>query len=229
MDDLQQPRKIKQVPNSNTGGPHFDPRLIESSQSSSEATERNGYFLKRPFDFVLSGFALLILSPVFLVIAFIIKVTSPGPVFFRQERLGVREKPFVILKFRSMRSDSEATGPQFTTTNDFRVTRIGKFIRKTSLDELPQLINIFWGEMSLIGPRPYIGFELAESSTGARQKRSRIRPGVSGLAQVSGRSMLSQSAAIEYDLEYVDQCSFSFDLKIMIMTIKKVFFCEGTN
>lgn len=229
MDDLQQSQKSKQVANSNKGGPHFDPQLIDSRQVPSDSAERNGYFLKRPFDILLSGFALLVLSPIFLMIAIIIKVTSPGPVFFRQERLGVNEKPFVILKFRSMRADSELTGPQFTATNDLRVTRIGKLIRKTSLDELPQLINILWGEMSLIGPRPYIGFELAESSEAIRQKRSGIRPGVSGLAQVSGRSKLTQSVAIDYDLEYVNQCSLSFDLKIILKTIKKVFYCEGTN
>lgn len=229
MDDIHSSERTSQRKSSFKGGPHFDLQSINTIQSRSESVNQKGYFLKRSCDIFLSGIALVVLSPVFLVIAFIIKITSPGPVFFRQERLGVNEKPFVILKFRSMKSDSEVSGPQFTTTNDLRITKIGKLIRKTSLDELPQLINIFRGEMSLIGPRPYIGFELAESSPEVRKKRASVRPGVSGLAQVSGRSRLSQRAAIELDLTYVDQCSFRFDFKILLQTIKKVFFCEGTN
>ena len=102
-------------------------------------------------------------------------------------------------------------------------------IRKTSLDELPQLINIFRGEMSLIGPRPYVGFELEETSAADRQRRAQVRPGISGLAQVSGRSQLSQEAVIEHDLNYVEKCSLKLDLKIIIETIKKVVACEGTN
>ena len=229
MDDLNLSQKSSHVQNSIQGRPHFDPQLIKAEQSPSDSTEIAGYFLKRPFDFALSGLALLVLSPMFLVIALIIKFTSPGSVFFRQERLGYGEKPFMILKFRSMRSDSESTGPQFTTANDSRITGIGKFIRKTSLDEIPQLINIFRGEMSLIGPRPYVGFELAEASQASRQQRASIRPGVSGLAQVSGRSQLSQSAVIEFDLEYVEKCSLMLDLRILLKTIQKVSSCEGTN
>lgn len=229
MDDLNLSQKSNQTQTSKQGGPHFDPQLIGANQSPPEFTDQTGYFLKRPFDILASSLALMILSPVFMVIALIIKCTSPGPVFFRQERLGRKEKPFVILKFRSMRTDSEATGPQFTATNDARITKIGKFIRKTSLDEIPQLINIFRGEMSLIGPRPYIGFELAEASQFSRQKRASVRPGVSGLAQVSGRSQLTQTAVIEYDLAYVEKCSLRFDLGIVFKTIQKVLACEGTN
>tara|TARA_R110002095_G_scaffold103660_1_gene90855 strand:+ start:9209 stop:9907 length:699 start_codon:yes stop_codon:yes gene_type:complete len=232
MDDLNLSQKSSPVPVSKQGRPHFDPHLMPADGSESTASdsfEKTGYFLKRPFDLLLSGLGLVILLPVFLVLAVIIKGTSAGPVFFRQQRLGLKEKPFMILKFRSMRSDSEATGPQFTAANDSRITKIGKLIRKTSLDELPQLINIFRGEMSLIGPRPYVGFELADAPQSSRAKRASIRPGVSGLAQVSGRSRLSQSAVLEYDLEYIEKCSLRFDLGIVFKTIQKVLFCEGTN
>jgi undecaprenyl phosphate N,N'-diacetylbacillosamine 1-phosphate transferase len=229
MDDLNLSQKSSHTQTSRQGRPHFDPHLIEDDRRAADAVEKTGYILKRPLDVLLSGLALVMLSPVFLVIALIIKLTSPGPVFFRQERLGVKEKPFLILKFRSMRVDSEATGPQFTAANDSRITKIGKWIRKTSLDELPQLINIFRGEMSLIGPRPYIGFELTDASPASRSKRASVRPGVSGLAQVSGRSQLSQSAVLEYDLEYIEKCSLRFDLGIVFKTIQKVLSCEGTN
>ncbi|WP_298862732.1 sugar transferase [uncultured Gimesia sp.] len=229
MDDLNLSQKSSHAQNSIQGRPHFDPHLIKVEQCSTDGIEKTGYLLKRPIDFILSGLALVVLFPVFLTMALIIKLTSPGAVFFRQERLGVGEKPFMILKFRSMRSDSESTGPQFTSTNDSRITGIGKFIRKTSLDEIPQLINIFRGEMSLIGPRPYVGFELADVSQASRQQRASIRPGVSGLAQVSGRSQLSQSAVIEYDLDYVEKCSLMLDLRIVLKTIQKVISCDGTN
>tara|TARA_R110002111_G_scaffold144910_2_gene211325 strand:- start:197598 stop:198296 length:699 start_codon:yes stop_codon:yes gene_type:complete len=232
MDDLNLSQKSSHVPASKQGRPHFDPHLIAVDRSVSDTADsvgKTGYYLKRPLDLLLSGLALVMLLPVFLVLAAIIKGTSAGPVFFRQKRLGLKEKPFMILKFRSMRSDSEATGPQFTAANDSRITKIGKLIRKTSLDELPQLINIFRGEMSLIGPRPYIGFELADASQVSRVKRASVRPGVSGLAQVSGRSRLSQSAVLEYDLEYIEKCSLRFDFGIVLKTIQKVLFCEGTN
>lgn len=229
MDDRQLSQKSGYAPNAKQGQPHFDPRLLEPAPEAPSLTQTAGYFLKRPLDLLLSGFALVVLSPVFLLIAFLIKVSSPGPVFFRQKRLGVNEQPFEILKFRSMRSDPQGTGPQFTSANDSRITNIGKLIRKTSLDELPQLINIFRGEMSLIGPRPYVGFELADASPASRQLRATVRPGVSGLAQVSGRSQLSQEAVIEYDLEYVKKCSFKLDLQIIFQTVQKVVSCEGTN
>lgn len=229
MDDLNLSQESIYTKKTEIGSPHFDPQLIKENQRFFRLSENKGYFLKRPFDLLLSLIALLILSPVFLVIALIIKKTSPGPVFFKQERLGVNERPFVILKFRSMRSDSELAGPKFTKKNDLRITKIGKLIRKTSLDELPQLINILRGEMSLIGPRPYVGFELADVSKVDRQIRASVRPGISGLSQVSGRSQLSQETTISYDLMYAEKCSLKLDLSIMLKTIQRVLSCEGTN
>ncbi|QDV49959.1 sugar transferase [Gimesia fumaroli] len=229
MDDRQLSQKSGSAQDAKQGQPHFDPRLLAPVSGSADATENSEYFLKRPLDLLLSGFALIVLSPVFLMIAFLIKASSPGPVFFRQKRLGVNEAPFEILKFRSMRSDPEGAGPQFTSANDSRITGIGKLIRKTSLDELPQLINIFRGEMSLIGPRPYVGFELADTLQFKRELRASVRPGVSGLAQVSGRSQLTQDAVIEYDIDYVKKCSLKLDWQILLQTVRKVLSCEGTN
>ncbi len=231
MDDFKLSQTSTEKTNLSQGGLHFDPQLMKQHQDAdaSETDVNSGYFLKRPFDLLLSSMALVILSPVFLLIASMIKLTSPGPVFFRQERLGVNEEPFLILKFRSMRSGSEKTGSQFTRSNDSRITPVGKLIRKTSLDELPQLINIFRGEMSLIGPRPYVGFELKDASPAIRARRSSVRPGISGLAQVSGRSALSQATVIEFDLNYVEQCSLWFDLKIVCRTLQKVIACDGSN
>lgn len=229
MDDFKLSQRSTEKPNLSQGGPHFDPQLVAQHQDTSGSDVNSGYYLKRPFDLLLSSMALVILSPVFLLIATMIKLTSPGPVFFRQQRLGVNEEPFLILKFRSMRSGSEKTGSQFTTSNDSRITPVGKLIRKTSLDELPQLINIFRGEMSLIGPRPYVGFELNDTSPAIRARRSSVRPGISGLAQVSGRSALSQETVIEFDLKYVEQCSLWFDFKIVCRTLQKVIACDGSN
>ncbi|QDU09753.1 sugar transferase [Gimesia aquarii] len=225
MDDLNLSQESINTKKTEIGSPH----LIKEDRTLSGLSKKNVYFLKRPLDFLLSALALLVLSPVFLVIALIIKKTSPGPVFYKQERLGVNEKPFVILKFRSMRSDSEETGPKFTKKNDLRITKIGKLIRKTSLDELPQLINIVRGEMSLIGPRPYVGFELADVSKVDRQIRASVRPGISGLSQVSGRSQLSQETTISYDLMYAENCSLKLDLSILFKTIQRVLSCKGTN
>ncbi|QDT90112.1 sugar transferase [Gimesia algae] len=229
MDDFKLSQQSAEKLNVSQGGPHFDPQLMAQHQKVPEAETKTGYFLKRPLDLLFSSLALVILSPLFLLIAGLIKLTSPGPVFFRQKRLGVNEKPFMILKFRSMRSGSEKTGSQFTKANDSRITAVGKLIRKTSLDELPQLINIFRGEMSLIGPRPYIGFELKDASTANRVIRSSVRPGISGLAQVSGRSALSQKEVITFDLNYVEQCSLGLDFKIVCQTLQKVISCDGSN
>lgn len=229
MDDFKLSQRSTEKLDVSQGGPHFDPQLMAQHQNTPEGQHKTGYFLKSPLDLLFSALALVMLSPLFLLIASLIKLTSPGPVFFRQERLGVREKTFVILKFRSMRSGSEKTGSQFTTANDSRITPVGKLIRKTSLDELPQLINVFRGEMSLIGPRPYIGFELKDASPVTRAIRSSVRPGISGLAQVSGRSALSQEKVIEFDLKYVEQCSLGLDFKIVFRTLQKVIACDGSN
>jgi lipopolysaccharide/colanic/teichoic acid biosynthesis glycosyltransferase len=190
---------------------------------------RNAQRIKRLFDVIASGFAMLPALPIMGLIALAIRLDSRGPVFYKQKRLGLNEQPFTVLKFRSMRVDADQCGPKFTTTDDPRITKIGKFLRGTSLDELPQLLNVLRGDMSLIGPRPYVGFELEDWSEDDRQSRASVRPGISGLAQVSGRSELKPEEIRELDVEYVKKSSLSFDLTIVWKTVVSVLFRKGVN
>jgi undecaprenyl phosphate N,N'-diacetylbacillosamine 1-phosphate transferase len=190
---------------------------------------RNAQRIKRLFDVIGSGFAMFPALPMMGLIALAIRLDSRGPVFYKQKRLGLNEQPFTVLKFRSMRVDADQCGPKFTTTDDPRITKIGKFLRGTSLDELPQLLNVLRGDMSLIGPRPYVGFELEDWSEDDRQSRASVRPGISGLAQVSGRSELKPEEIRELDVEYVKKSSLSFDLTIVWKTIVSVLFRRGVN
>ena len=177
-----------------------------------------GYRFKRLVDILGASLLLVAAAPVMLAVAVAVRATSRGPVVFRQRRLGRGERTFTILKFRSMRIDAPHTGPRFTAAGDARITRVGRLIRKTSLDELPQLVNVLRGEMSLIGPRPYVGFELDRCPAEDRARRASVRPGLSGLAQVSGRSGLSPEEALRRDLQYVHECSLWLDLKLMLKT-----------
>lgn len=180
-------------------------------------------FIKRIFDLLISLLGLIILSPLLLLIALAIKLESEGPVIYKQYRLGKNGKEFKMYKFRSMRTGAERGGV-YTTKNDIRVTRAGRFIRAVSLDELPQFINILKGDMSLIGPRPPLPWHPwpLEEYTPTQKKRFGVRPGVTGWAQVNGRKDLLWEHRLEYDKEYVENLSFSFDLKIFFMTIMKV-------
>ena len=188
-----------------------------------------GHSLKRLVDLVGASAALFVLLPVFVPIAIAIKLGSRGPVFFRQQRLGLHERPFEILKFRSMRADASSTGPAFTAPGDTRVTKVGSLLRRTSLDELPQLVNVLCGDMSLIGPRPYVGFELEGWSSKERRLRASLRPGISGLSQTNGRSLLTADAIRKLDLKYVSNCSVSLDVSILLQTILSVLARRGTN
>lgn len=190
---------------------------------------RNGQRAKRVFDVVATALALLPALPAMAIVALAIKLDTRGPVFYRQKRLGRGEQPFSVFKFRSMRVDADQCGPQFTTTDDPRITRVGKFLRGTSLDELPQLLNVLRGDMSLIGPRPYVGFELQDWSTEDRQSRASVRPGISGLAQVSGRSELKPDEIRALDVEYVKKSSLTFDFQILWKTVVSVLFRKGVN
>lgn len=190
---------------------------------------RNAQRMKRLFDVMASGFAMLPALPIMGLIALAIRLDSRGPVFYKQKRLGLNEQPFTVLKFRSMRVDADQCGPKFTSTDDPRITKIGKFLRGTSLDELPQLLNVLRGDMSLIGPRPYVGFELEDWSEEDRQSRASVRPGISGLAQVSGRSELKPEEIRELDVEYVKKSSLSVDLTILWKTAVSVLFRKGVN
>lgn len=187
---------------------------------------------KRFMDVILSVFALIVLSPVMLIVAIIIKLTSPGPVIFVQKRVGKDGKVYDMYKFRSMCVGAEQQeGGVFCTKGDARVTPIGKFIRATSIDELPQLVNIIKGEMSLIGPRPVLTYypKNWEEYTQEELKRFDVLPGVTGWAAVHGRKTNTIEARFAYDNYYVDNLSFALDLKIFFMTIKSVLTNEGNE
>lgn len=183
--------------------------------------------LKRLFDMIVSLFVLLPSLPIMLLVALLIKLESRGPVIFKQERVGLNGDPFYIYKFRSMAVDAENKGPHFTSADDPRVTRIGRFIRKTSLDELPQLLNIFNGEMSLVGPRPNVPKQKVEYTEIEWHKRNSVRPGITGLAQATLRSAATPEQRTQLDLEYVDKASVLFDVWVIMLTVKQVLFKGG--
>jgi exopolysaccharide biosynthesis polyprenyl glycosylphosphotransferase len=195
--------------------------------------------LKRIMDVVISGFMLLVLSPLMLTIAAIIKFTSPGGAFFVQERVGMNRRKFKLLKFRSMCADAEARkkdlaaanemdGPVFKIKNDPRITPIGRFIRKTSIDELPQLINVLKGEMSLVGPRPPLLSEVDQYEWLHRRRLS-IKPGITCLWQVSGRNTVTFRRWMEMDKEYVENWSIWLDVKILARTLPVVLLRRGAS
>lgn len=181
--------------------------------------------IKRALDVGVSVFATIILSPVLLLTAIAIKLDSLGPVIFRQQRLGFKGKPFWIYKFRSMTVGAEKIGTGvYSYKGDARITRVGRFIRATSIDELPQLFNILKGDMSLIGPRPALTYHPwpYEQYTEHQKRMFDVRPGVTGWAQVNGRKEVPWPERIELNIEYVERISFGFDVKIFFMTIFKV-------
>ena len=196
--------------------------------------------VKRVIDFMLSLALILLFSPLFLIFALLIKATSPGPVFFLQERLGLHKRRFRICKFRTMDPDAEAKmaeledfnevdGPAFKIKDDPRITPIGGFLRNKSIDELPQFFNVLKGDMSLVGPRPlpvrdYEGFD-----QDWQRRRFSIRPGITCLWQVNGRSNVSFDRWMELDMEYIDQWSLLLDLKILLMTIPVVMRGSGAS
>jgi lipopolysaccharide/colanic/teichoic acid biosynthesis glycosyltransferase len=194
--------------------------------------------VKRAIDLMGSVVGLIVLAPVMLVIAVAIKVSSPGPVFFRQHRLGQNGVTFSVFKFRSMYARADATphiefikqyiagaaaeGAVYKLTQDSRVTAIGRFLRKTSLDELPQLFNVLRGEMSLVGPRPPIPYELEGYDVWHRRRVLEAKPGITGLWQVTGRSRLRFDDMVRLDLRYATRWSLWLDLKILIRTVRVV-------
>ncbi len=198
--------------------------------------------LKRAFDLLVSGAGLVALSPLVAVLALLVRLESPGPVLFRQPRVGRDGHPFTMLKFRTMRVDaaSERGSTRVPQVSDFgeyvfdplyggkRYTRIGHLLRSTSLDELPNLLNVLRGDMSIVGPRPEVP-ELVSQYPPEFHRRHRVRPGITGLAQVNGRGGLTYHEAIAYDLQYVDQQSFWNDLAILLRTVPTVLSREGAR
>ena len=183
--------------------------------------------LKRALDVICSAIGLVVVSPFMLVIAVLVKFSSRGPVFFKQERLGKNGKVFKIIKFRTMVVNAEkiGTGVKIASKNDPRITKVGHFLRATSMDELPQLVNVLKGDMSLVGPRPpvtYHPYNGYDNYPEWAKKRFTMRPGMTGLVQVSTRSKASWDDRIRIDLEYIDRFSVLFDIKILLDTIKTV-------
>ncbi|WAT23988.1 sugar transferase [Aerococcus urinaeequi] len=185
-------------------------------------------YLKRPLDFLISLITLVILSPIFLIIAVWIKLNSKGPVFFRQKRVGKNKELFEIYKFRSMRSETPSDMPTHLLNDpESFITKSGKFLRKTSLDELPQLINIVKGEMAIIGPRPSLWnqYDLIEERD--KYGANDVRPGLTGWAQINGRDELEIPVKAKLDGDYIQNMSLLFDLKCFIGTITSVLRSDG--
>ncbi len=181
------------------------------------------HFFKRALDILISGIGLICISPVLLVLAILVRVKLGSPIIFKQERPGLNEKIFTLKKFRTMTDARDSEGNLLPDAE--RLTKFGKFLRSTSLDELPELWNIFCGDMSLIGPRPLLVSYLPYY-TEREKLRHTVRPGLTGLAQVSGRNFLEWDKRLEKDAEYVENLSFALDVKIFFTTIKKVFVRE---
>jgi len=173
-------------------------------------------------DFFIALPVTILLLPFFVVITIVIRLSSKGPAIFRQERAGKNGKPFVFYKFRTMKLDADPFGPSPKSDQDKRLTGVGIFLREYSLDELPQLFNILKGEMSVVGPRPLYVSQIAEWS-GRQEKRLLVKPGLTGLAQVSGRGGLTREEKLELDVKYVEKACFLLDVKIIISTIIQVF------
>jgi lipopolysaccharide/colanic/teichoic acid biosynthesis glycosyltransferase len=178
--------------------------------------------MKRLFDVAVSLIAAVILSPLLLIIGAATKLSSKGPAVFKQERAGKDGKPFMFYKFRTMRVDVEPFGPSPKSGKDPRLTKVGVFLREYSLDELPQLFNVLKGDMSIVGPRPLYLSQMAEWDN-RQKKRLFVKPGLTGLAQISGRGQLTREEKLELDVKYVETANFLTDIKIILATIAQVF------
>jgi len=177
-------------------------------------------YFKRPLDIVLSGLALIILSPIFLIVALLVRFKLGSPIFFKQERPGKDEEIFSMYKFRSMTDEKDSA--ENLLPDDQRLTNFGKTLRSTSLDELPELWNIFIGDMSIVGPRPLL-IQYLPLYNDFQKQRHNIRPGLTGLAQVNGRNTLTWEEKFKWDVKYVNNITFSGDVKVVLKTVSAVF------
>ena len=183
---------------------------------------------KRVIDLILSITAAIVLSPLFLILVIAIKLDTPGPIFFKQKRVGINKMHFNILKFRTMRIDTPKDTPTHLLGNpDQYITRVGKFLRKTSLDELPQIFNIIKGEMAIIGPRPALWNQYDLIAERDKYNANDVRPGLTGWAQINGRDELPITVKSELDGEYIKKMNFAFDAKCFIGTITSVLKSDG--
>lgn len=219
---------------------HELPSSVSVGRATKALLGRSAFYerVKRALDLTSSGLGLLLLSPVFGLLAIIIKLESPGPVFFSQTRVGMNGRRFRCWKFRSMSIDADqrkeelmednemAGGTTFKIKRDPRVTRIGRFIRKASIDELPQLWNVFVGDMSLVGPRPPVPQEVAEYDA-YEMRRLAVKPGITCIWQVSGRSDIPFREQVRLDIEYISKRCVWLDLMLLLKTIPAVLFARG--
>ena len=182
-------------------------------------------YLKRGLDIILSLFGLVITAPIQLIVAFLVRINLGSPVLFRQQRPGKNGEVFELIKFRSMLDVDESKN---LITNEQRVTRFGKFLRASSLDEIPSLVNILRGEMSLVGPRP-LRVDYLKLYNPEQMRRHEVRPGLTGLAQINGRNALQWEERFKLDVEYVDNRSFKLDVKILLKTVTKVLNRDGIS
>ncbi len=185
-------------------------------------------FVKRCLDTLFAVLLLFFLSPLLLLVALLIRLESKGGALFLQTRVGQHQQPFAIFKFRTMVQNAAEVGPVLTQTNDPRITRLGKFLRQSSIDELPQLLNIIRGEMSFIGPRPEVP-SIVETYTARQRQVFQVKPGISGWAQVNGRDELDIPTKLNLDLEYIERMSLGFDFKIFLLTFPALLSRRGVN
>lgn len=183
-------------------------------------------FFKRFFDFTIAFFGLLVLSPIVLLLTLMLSIANSGHPFFTQTRPGKNARLFKVIKFKTMNEKKDANGNLLPDAQ--RLTPVGKFIRKTSLDEIPQLINVLKGDMSLIGPRPLL-VEYLPLYNKEQARRHEVKPGITGWAQINGRNAISWEQKFKYDIWYIDNCTFILDIIILVKSIEKVFKSEGIN
>lgn len=195
-------------------------------QRESNNTGIYSRFFKRPMDFLLSLAAILVLSPVLIIVTILVRLKLGSPVLFKQKRPGLNERIFTMYKFRTMTDEKDENGELLP--DSVRLTKFGRMLRATSLDELPELFNILKGDMSIVGPRPLL-IQYLELYNANQKRRHEVRPGLSGLAQVNGRNAISWEDKFNLDVEYVNNVSFIGDWKIILLTIKKVFIKEGIS
>ena len=186
----------------------------------------NGSFIKRFSDIIFSIVLLIISTPIIIIVAIVIKLDSKGPVFFVQDRTGLNGNPFKMIKFRGMVNNALDIGPELTQRNDPRITRVGKILRRTSIDEIPQMFNVLKGDMSLVGPRPEIT-SITSKYSEEQKEVFKFKPGVTGYSQINGRQLLSPDKRVEMEVEYYSKANFRSDLLIAVSTLKVIFSNEG--
>ena len=208
-----------------------DYRKIRSSNLTLSKNVEYYLYLKRAYDIILATVGLIIAVPIVLLFTILIVMETPGSPFYVQERIGKNGKRFKMVKLRSMTIDAEKEGAKWAEVNDPRITHVGAFIRKTRIDELPQLVNVLKGDMSIVGPRPERPFFTAKFNKEIKgfENRLLVKPGLTGLAQVSGGYDISPSEKLKYDLAYIQNLTFSLEVKIILKTFKVILTGEGAR